>query len=195
VSIHSDPSAELALVPKRSGQPARFERWHDAIVERSFEIWASVGARNGGRTALLLARELGEDAPLPTPSTIRRWALDGAWAAKADADLEGSHGRTRYELQVGWLAALQLAQQTLLDGMAGALDAAPHAGIARLKAAEITLRTIERAGLLAVLPQPPEPEHVDDSHLTLQEREALAQERLTAARRDYLRRQGATRAR
>jgi hypothetical protein len=132
---------------------------------------------------------------LPTPSTVNRWALDEAWAARADADLERSHGRTLYELQVGWLAALRLAQQTLLDAMAGALDEAPHAGIARLKAAEITLRTIERAGLLAMLPQRPEPEPEDESHLSRAEREARAAERMAARRGDYLRRSAARRAR
>jgi hypothetical protein len=182
MSIPSSPDAELILIPAPSGQPARFERWDDAVVERSYQLWSSIGARNAGRTVLLLARELGEDAPLPTPSTIRRWAVDFAWAAKADADLERSHGRTIYELQVGWLAALRLAQQTLLDGMVGVLDEAPHAGIARIKAAEITLRTIERAGLLAMLPQRPEPEREDESHLSRAEREALAGERMAARR-------------
>jgi hypothetical protein len=182
MSTPSRPDPERALVPAPAGQPARFEPWPQDVQERTFQLWSTLGARNGGRTALLLARELGEDVPLPTPSTIRRWAVDLAWAARADADLERSHGRTLYELQVGWLAALRLAQQTLLDGMAGALDEAPHAGIARLKAAEITLRTIERAGLLVILPQQPEPERRDESQLSRAEREALAGERMAARR-------------
>lgn len=67
------------------------------------------------------------------------------------------------------------AERGLLDAMAGALDEAPHAAIVRIKATEITLRTIERAGLLAMLPQPPEPEQEDESHLSRAEREALAE--------------------
>jgi hypothetical protein len=190
---HVDP--ESALVPAPQHAPALFEPWSQDVQERTFHLWSTIGARNAGRTAVLLARELGEDAPLPTPSTIRRWAHDGAWTAKADADLEQSHGRTVYELQVGWLAALRLAQQTLLDGMAGTLDEAPHAGIARLKAAEITLRTIERAGLLAILPQRPKPEPEDTSHLSRAEREALAMERMATRRDDFLRRSAARPAR
>jgi hypothetical protein len=181
----SDFDPESALVPVPQHAPARFEPWPQDVQERTFYLWSTLGARNGSRTALLLARELGEDASIPTPSTIRRWAHDSAWAAKADADLERSHGRSVYELQVGWLAALRLAQQTLLDGMAGALDEAPHAGIARLKAAEIALRTIERAGLLAMLPQRLEPEREDESHLSRAEREALAGERMAARRANW----------
>lgn len=170
------------LVPMSARQPARFESWDDAIQERAFALWSSIGARNAGRTVLLLTRDLGEDAPAPASSTVRRWAHDQAWAAKADADLERSHGRTLYALQVGWLAALQLAQQTLLDGMAGALDDAPGYGLARIKSAEITLKVIERAGLLAVLPTPPEPETSTDS-MTREEREAKAMRAATRGHR------------
>jgi hypothetical protein len=166
--------AELALVPLPQNPPARFENYPPEIVERAFAIWASIGGRSGARVVRLLSREYEEGMALPTASTINRWALDGAWAAKADADLEGSHSRTLYELQVGWLAGLRLAQQTLLDGMAGAFDDLPMGGAGRLKSAEITLRTIERAGLLAILPQakPQEVAQIDFSTLPLAEREA-----------------------
>jgi hypothetical protein len=172
------------LVPLPTREPARFEPWPPDVQERAFALWSSIGARNAARTALLLVRELGEDTPVPAASTIRRWAHDLAWGARADADLERSHGRTLYALQVGWLAALQLAQQTLLDGMAGALDDAPGGGLARIKSAEITLRVIERAGLLAILPTPPEPDRPDDDEgKTREQKEAEAMAAITRGTR------------
>jgi hypothetical protein len=176
-------SAERALVPVPQYGPARFERYPPEIMGRAFELWSTIAGRSGARVVRLLRRESEEGTALPTPSTVNRWALDGAWVAKADADLERSHGRTVYELQVGWLAGLRLAQQTLLDGMAGAFDDLPMSGAARIKSAEIVLRTIERAGLLAVLPQPPQPEPIDTSELSLAEQEARANARLVEALR------------
>jgi len=175
--------AGRAIVPVPQLEPARFESYPPEIMGRAFEVWSTIAGRSGARVVRLLSREYGEETALPTPSTVNRWALDLAWAARADADLERSHGRTLYELQVGWLAGLRLAQQTLLDGMAGEFDDLPMSGVARIKSAEIVLRTIERAGLLAMLPQRPEPEHVDTSQLTLAEREALASARLVEERR------------
>jgi hypothetical protein len=149
----------LAAAPPATGgdsdksAPARFASWAPDIQQRSYEIWSTLGNRNASRTETLLAREA-DGASVPAGCTIRRWASAGAWARRADADLETSRGKTLHELQVGWLAVQRLSQETLLDALAGALDGCPHGGAARLKAVEIGLRTIERAGLLAVLPEP-----------------------------------------
>jgi hypothetical protein len=84
-----------------------------------------------------------------------------------------------YELQVGWLAGLRLAQKTLLDGMAGEFDELPMSGAARIKSAEVVLRTVERAGLLAILPQAPAREaRVDFDALSLEEQEAFLRQEL-----------------
>lgn len=176
-------SVTATLVPLRTTVPARFESWPEDIQERAYDLWSSIGARNAGRTALLLTRELGDGAPVPAGSTIRRWARDQAWESRSNADLERSHGRTLYALQVGWLAALQLAQQTLLDGMAGALDDAPGYGLARIKSAEVALRVVERAGLLAILPTPPEPERAESDNLPRDQKEALAMRALVRGNR------------
>jgi hypothetical protein len=166
-------AGELVVLPAVE-PPARFESWDDAVQSRAFEIWSTIGNRDAGRTHVLLRQECGEDTPLPAASTIRAWARKEAWSARADADLHHSHAKALYELQCGWLAGLRLAQKVLLDGMAGALDDAPGGGLARVKSAEVTLRVIERAGLLAILPQPPEPERADTSGMTRAEAEARA---------------------
>src|SRR5689334_17554590 len=102
---HSAPhEPEFAVVPLSPPRPARFEEWHDDVKSRCYELWASIASRDATRTITLLARELGDEAPLPHPSTVRRWAINGSWSSRADGDLQQSHGRTLYELQVNWLS-------------------------------------------------------------------------------------------
>jgi hypothetical protein len=63
--------------------------------------------------------------------------------------------------------------------MAGEFDNLPMSGAARIKSAEITLRVLERCGMLALLPQPPVQEKtIDWDALTLEEREAFMREKL-----------------
>ena len=57
--------------------------------------------------------------------------------------------RTLAELRAGWLEALSLAQQTLVAGLVGELNDLPHAG-ARLKSAELVLKTLQHAGTIVV---------------------------------------------
>jgi hypothetical protein len=177
-------TADFALVPVPKIAPARFESYDPAIQQRAFELWCSIAGRSGARVVRLLGSEFGEDVALPTASTINRWAAAEGWTAKADADLKRSHGRTLYELQVGWLAGLQLAQKTLLDGMAGEFDDLPMGGAGRLKSAEITLRVIERAGLLALLPQFEEPESSTEfESMSQEEQESWLRSRLRQRKR------------
>jgi hypothetical protein len=168
--------------------PDRFASWDDGTRERAREIWSTVGGRNAAVAERLLAAETAEGTMAPTASTIRRWSRADAWDAAADADLENTRGRTLRQLQVGWLAALQLAQTTLINSMTGGLDQAPYGGSPRLKAAEIVLRTIERAGLLAAMPDPAplaaetaEPLSVDER--LRRSREAMRRQKEQASRR------------
>jgi hypothetical protein len=167
---------DLAILPLPPSQPDRFASWPEDIKERCRQLWSTIAFGSGARTVRLLGRELGEGAALPTPSTINRWAIEDAWKARAAASLEESGGRTLYELQMGWLAALQLAQQTVIDGMTGEFDDLPFGGAGRLKAAEITIRTIERSGLLAILPAAPKSRDVNWENLDTKQKEALARE-------------------
>jgi hypothetical protein len=142
-------------------RPQRFAAWPDDIKTRAFELWATVAARSAPRTEYLLAQELGADAAVPASSTIRAWAAAEAWAARADADLAETFGKTLQQLQVTSLAALALAQSTLVDAMIGLLDDAPYGGSGRIKAAEAMLRLAERSGIQlvateAALPPPSE---------------------------------------
>ena len=95
-----------SLVPLPASQPRRFESWDEAVHLRTYEIWSSIGNRDAAQTHRLLQQECGLETPLPAVTTIREWARVEAWSARADADLEHSHGRTFYELQAGWFRRL-----------------------------------------------------------------------------------------
>src|SRR3712207_4508205 len=95
----------------------RFQPWPDDVKQRCKELWSSIGNRNAGRVEYLYSREVPENVAIPAAVTIRQWAREECWGASADADLAESHGRTLRELRTGWLAALRLSQETLLDAM------------------------------------------------------------------------------
>jgi hypothetical protein len=142
-------------------RPQRFQAWDETIRQRAFELWATVAARSAPRTEYLLAQELGKDAAVPAASTIRAWAAVDDWTSRADADLAETFGKTLRQLQVTSLAAMALAQSTLVDAMIGLLDDAPYGGSGRIKAAEAMLRLAERSGIQlvateAALPPPSE---------------------------------------
>ena len=160
-------------------RPQRFAAWPDDIKTRAFELWATVAARSAPRTEYLLAQELGEDAAVPAGSTIRAWAAGEAWASRADADLAESFGKTLRQLQVTSLAAITLAQSTLVDAMIGALDTAPYGGSGRIKAAEAMLRLAERSGmqLVATEAAPPPP---SEEGLSVAQRSRRMRERIAA---------------
>ena len=105
---------------------------------------------------------------VPAASTIRAWAAADGWAAQRDADRAQTHGRTLRELQAGFLSAVVLAENTLLDAMVGLLDGAPYGGSGRIKAAEAVLRLAERAGVrfLASALELEPPEVVDEATLS-----------------------------
>jgi hypothetical protein len=170
---------ETGIVPRHPAPaqepPSRFAAWPDDTYHRVKELWSSVAGRNASAVERLLAAE-SEGAAVPAASTIRRWASDDDWDIAADAHLEQTRGRTLRHLQAGWLAALELAQATLIQGMTGGLDDAPYGGSARIKSAEVTLRTIERAGLLATLPDAAPPGKDDFATLTAAEQSTALRE-------------------
>lgn len=135
-------------------KPARFTSWPPEIYDRAKALWSTYAGRNAAATERLLQAEVEEGSPVPAAVTIRRWATDDRWHMAADHDLETTRGQTVRQLQVGWLTALELAQGTVIAGMHGLLDDLPYGGAARLKSAELTFRTLERAGMLAKLPDP-----------------------------------------
>lgn len=173
--------ADLALVPApTSAAPlARFQPWPEDVKERCKELWGSIGNRNAGRVEWLYAREVPEGVSIPAAATIRTWAREECWGAWADASLAESHGRTLRDLQTGWLAALCLSQETLIDAMCGRLDDLPHAGAGRIKSAEVTLRLIAQSGLLAIAPEPEAQEQPRDwEAMTTAEKEAFMRDQL-----------------
>ncbi len=178
--VNDSAAEERAIVPIRRGDPLPAkaqvgEALPEDVVERCYALWCYCG-RNAARTLRLYAREVEPGALVPAERTIREWARHHAWAARQDADLMETHGKTLYELQVGWLSGLKMAQNVLLDAMAGALDDLPFGGAGRIKSAEVTLRTIERAGLLAILPTAPRDAAIDWTTLTTDDKAALARQ-------------------
>jgi hypothetical protein len=127
----------------------------------------------------LLAQEVGENTAVPAASTIRAWAAGEHWAEKADADLAETFGKTLRQLQVTSLAAMALAQSTLVDAMIGLLDDAPYGGSGRIKAAEVILRLAERSGLQLVATEAALPPPSEEG-LTVAQRSRRMRERIAA---------------
>jgi hypothetical protein len=163
--------SSLAVLPTAfASPPARFQAHAPELVERAFHLWSTVAGRNATLTASMLAREVDEGEATPAASSIRRWAVEQHWHARADADLVQTSARTLAELRAGWLGALSLAQQTLMAGLVGDLDDLPHAGAARLKSAELVLKTLQHAGATIVPSESPATRQDDDQTLTLEQR-------------------------
>ena len=187
MSDRPDPSHALAVVPRPPDtRPARFEAWPEDVKDRCRELWSSLGNRNASRVEWLYAREVPEDVAIPAAATIRRWAHDDDWEGWANGEVQRTRGKTLHQLQITWLRALQLSQEVQIDAMLGRFADNPADGAVRIKAAEAVQRVVAQAGLLAPLPAAPEPESVDESTLSLGEREALASARLVEERRKYI---------
>jgi hypothetical protein len=162
----------LVAVPANE-RPAPFASWPADTKQRCRTLWSSIGNRNASRTEWLYAREVPDGVAIPAAATIRTWAREESWSAWADADLDASHGKTLRELQTGWLSALKLSQETLIDAMCGRLDDLPYAGAARVRAAEVVAKLIAQSGLLAVAPEPEaQKSRIDWSTMSLEEQEA-----------------------
>jgi hypothetical protein len=86
--------------------------------------------------------------------------------------------RTLAELRAGWLGALSLAQQTLMAGLVGDLDDLPHAGAARLKSAELVLKTLQHANATIVPSEATVTPREDNATLSLEQRARRARARM-----------------
>jgi hypothetical protein len=173
-------SEQLVVFPTSpQTAPARFEAWPDDVKTRAYELWCSAAAGSAPRTEHLLAQEAEGETAVPAASTIRRWAAEGGWADRRDQNLEKTQGRTLRQLQATSLAAVALAQQTMLDAMVGLLDTAPYGGSGRIKAAEAVLRLAERSGLELVV-VPAEMPAEDDATLSLAERARRMRDKIQA---------------
>jgi hypothetical protein len=161
--------------------PARFQAHAPELVERAFQLWSTVAGRNATLTASLLAREADDGTPTPAGSTVRRWAADELWSDRADADLTQTSARSVAALRAGWLGALSLAQQTLMAGLVGDLDDLPHAGAARLKSAELVLKTLQHANATIVPSESAATPQDDDPTLSLEQRARRARARMREA--------------
>ena len=178
MSAHRDDPG-LALVPLPQNKPARFEAWPEEAKDRCKALWGTIANRNASRVEWLYSREVPAGTAIPAAATIRRWAHDECWGAWFDRDLAESHGKTLRELRTGWLAALQLSQETLIDAMVGRLDDLPHAGAGRIKSAEVVARLVAQSGLLAVVPEPePAGEPRAWESMTLEEQEAFMSDKV-----------------
>jgi hypothetical protein len=164
-------------------RPLRFEPWPDHVKTRAFEFWSTIAVGSAPRVEHLLAQEAGDGVAVPAASTIRTWAAAEGWAAQRDADRAQTHGRTLRGLQAGFLSAVVLAENTMLDAMVGLLNGAPYGGSGRIKAAEAVLRLAERSGLRFVVTEMElqSPTADDDKDLSLEQRARRARARMREA--------------
>jgi hypothetical protein len=179
MSVPEPIRPEVQVVHK----PALFTSWPPEIYERAKAFWSTYDGRNASATERMLQAEVDAGAPVPAAVTIRRWATTDHWHLEADHELETTRGQTVRQLQVGWLTALELAQGTLIAGSLGLLDDLPYGGSARLKSAELTLRTLERAGPLVSLPDPLPPDPDAQSKLSEKEKSRQNRERIAEGKR------------
>lgn len=84
-------------------------------------------------------------------------------------------------LRAGWLDALSLAQPTLMAGLVGDLDDLSHAGAARLKSAELVLKTLQHAGATIVPSESAAASLEDEASLSLEQRARRMRQRLMEA--------------
>ena len=84
--------------------------------------------------------------------------------------MQRTQGQSLRALRAGWVAAILLAQQALLDGLTSSSDGLSHTAVlARVKCAELALKTVAQTSLVVV---PPEALATmeDEEHLTVDQR-------------------------
>jgi hypothetical protein len=140
-------------------------------------IYCTSGARRPADVERLLRWELtGTGIPVPSQQTIGGWARDEGWSLAAD-ELWRSHRQSALALMqtlsMGNLgASLLVIRDILLRDDEGELGVVA----AKLKAAELNGRLVERIAWLQTI-EPPAPQ-VDTSQMSLAEREAYARSQL-----------------
>jgi hypothetical protein len=177
---HPDrPTAEHSLVPLPRPTLAPGESYPDPMVEHAYEHWSVM--RNAEAVAQMLRNEFGPEVRTPSARCIRDWVHFYAWPARADNDWRRNQGKALFELRAQAVAGFRLGLQNLLLAATGGLPD-PADAATRLKAAELSIRLVER-GVIPLAAIEPPTEDIDESHLTRAEREARAAERMTERRR------------
>ena len=171
-------TGEIVALPRR--EPAL--PFDEPLIERGYELFATVAGGNCAHVQRLLAAELDDGEPVPTRQTVYNWSIQYGWRERRDLSLRETRGRTHYELALLWRAIVLGSGEQILAAQTGAFDDNPAAGLVRLKASEIGMRQLER-GVIRLDAEPPE-QVTDESHLTRQEREALANARMAARRQE-----------
>jgi hypothetical protein len=179
---------ETNVVPLRAVAPAKRPTYSDEVMERCYVIWCSDAGMRASRTARLYAEEMalgdGVVEDMPTERTIRRWADDQGWEARLGHELAQNQTVRLYRSQMRWAVMLAQAQRVIMDGMSGELDDLGVAAAARIKSAELTLRTLEKVGALTVAVKQ-EHENTDEETetMSLEERETYMRDKLQARKR------------
>src|SRR5215217_9317468 len=160
---HTDrPTAERSLMPLPSQKLSPGESYPDAMVERGFEHWSVT--RNAEAVAQMLRNEFGPEVRTPSARCIREWVHYHGWPARADNDWRSNQGKTLFEMRVQAVAGFRLGLQNLLLAATGGI-ADPAEAVIRLKAAELSIRLVER-GVIPLAAIEPPIEDVDESTLT-----------------------------
>jgi hypothetical protein len=151
------------------------------VKARAFVLWGTFAGGDAAATERLLQAEAENGEVVPTARTIRRWAHDDNWAAQAAAAWQNVATRDKalYDLQMAMINNAALGEVQKRDVQTGAYDDQPMVGALRLKAAELSGRTVERVIAALRMPVPPDVAGEDDDEgLTRAEREARAGERM-----------------
>lgn len=141
------------------------------VQDRLYELWATRAAMNCAAAVRWYEREVEDGTPVPTTRTVERWARDGHWRERFDADLERNHGDLLYEMQLRDVLNYKQAGEEMAKVLAGVYDDNPMAGALRIKVREQNSREIERK-VRAVMPQVDKSVARDFQALTLEEQEA-----------------------
>jgi hypothetical protein len=171
------PAPVPATAPPRQVVPVA--SYSDDVIERCFCFWSTIAGRNAEATQRHYQADVEDDEPIPSARTIRHWAVQFRWAARADAEYQDQHSQRLYDLQLTVFNTVEAAAQNLLLVASGAFDDNPHAGLLRLKSSELALRSVER-GVFPVQPKPPLATSDDWASKSLEEREAIMREAIQA---------------
>ena len=178
--MNDEPVQDRNVVTGGIGTISRGKPWlacSEESKDQAFTLWATVCGQDSAATERMMQEIAAEGEVVPTRQTVARWAREEGWAERAADGWRNVGGRTVFELRVAMLSNVVLAQRVKRNAMTGAYDENVPAGALRLKAAELSDRLLERAVIALGVPEAPV-EAMDESQLTRQEREALANERM-----------------
>jgi hypothetical protein len=172
------------IVPIRETVPVRGKQgvsFPQETIDQAFGFFATTCGGDCSAVERMMTAKAEEGEAVPTARTIRNWAKAEDWARKTDELWRTGSKHIVWALRRKAVGNAILSQDTKCDAMTGGLDhLEPWQAAIRLKGSELSDRVTERiVGLINL--EPPEAPREDDSHLSLQEREALANARLVEA--------------